>query len=276
MVNGLKLPDAFRERIEDLRSGRLEPVPPRAAATVALLRDHPEAGLQVFMLRRAASMVFAPGAYVFPGGSVDPRDGDHSTAWAGPSPREWGAAFDAGETLARELVCAAVRETFEESLVLLAGPAEDSVVGDTRGAEWEAARQALLDRSLSLAGFLERHGLVLRSDLLRPWSHWITPLVEVRRYDTRFFVAAVPPGQDARDVSSEADRVAWVRPRDAAEAGRRGEMVMLPPTVVTLTELGAYDTVAEVLAARRVIRPLLPEATIVDGDPYLLYPEEPA
>jgi 8-oxo-dGTP pyrophosphatase MutT (NUDIX family) len=273
MVNGIKLPAQFRGRVEAVLAGRAEPATARDAATVVLLRDHPEAGLQVFMLRRVASMAFAPGAHVFPGGSVDPRDGDQATAWAGPPPRDWGQAFGAGDTLARELVCAAVRETFEESLVLLAGPTGDSVVEDTRGEEWEAGRQALLDRSLSFAEFLDARGLVLRSDLLRPWAHWITPLVEPKRYDTRFFVAAMPQGQRARDVSTEADRVAWLRPRDAVEAAGRGEMLLLPPTLATLSDLSAYGDVASVLAAERPIRPLLPEVTLVDGDPYLVLPE---
>jgi 8-oxo-dGTP pyrophosphatase MutT (NUDIX family) len=272
-VNGLKLPGEWRERIEDLLEGRAQPPTPRDAATIVLLRDRPDGGLQVFMLRRVASMAFAPGAYVFPGGSVDPRDGDATIAWAGPPARVWGGAFAAGETLARELVCAAVRETFEESLVLLAGPTETSVVGDTRGDDWEAGRQALLDRSLSFAEFLDRRGLVLRSDLLRPWSHWITPVIEAKRYDTRFFVAAMPAGQRARDVSSEADRVAWVRPADALAAADRGEMLMLPPTLATLRELAGHADVASVLAAERTIRPLVPEPAIVDGEPYLMLPE---
>ncbi|SEG93292.1 hypothetical protein SAMN04489712_13810 [Thermomonospora echinospora] len=276
MIKGLKLPAEMRERLEDMRAGRIDPVPVRDAATVVVLRDHPEHGLQAFMLRRVASMAFAPGAYVFPGGSVDPRDGEASIGWAGPSPRAWGEAFGADETVARELVCAAVRETFEETLVLLAGPTPGSVVDDTRGDAWEADRQALLDRSQSLAQFLDRRGLVLRADLLRPWAHWITPEVETRRYDTRFFVAAIPEGQRAGDVSTEADRVAWVRPADAVERARRGEWFLLPPTLATLAELADYATVADVLAAERTIVPHAPQAKIIDGEAYLVVPEDAA
>ncbi|MCW2914861.1 MAG: hydrolase [Actinomycetia bacterium] len=285
MVNGLKLPAEWLERIEDILEGRAEPPKPRDAATVVVLRDAaPTAGLtrdegpgiEAFMLRRVSSMAFAPGAYVFPGGSVDPRDGDRTTGWTGPTPQEWGTAFGADATLARELVCAAVRETFEETLVLLAGPTGDSVVADTRGEDWEADRQALLDRSQSFAEFLDRRGLVLRSDLLRPWAHWITPTIEPKRYDTRFFVAAMPEGQRARDVSTEADRVAWVRPADAVEAARRGEMFMLPPTLATLTDLTAYDSVSAVLAAERKIVVHEPQAEIIDGEPYLILPEHAA
>ncbi|OLT27931.1 NUDIX hydrolase [Actinomadura sp. CNU-125] len=257
-------------------AGRAEPPPARDAATVVVLRDHDRHGLQAFMLRRVRSMAFAPGAYVFPGGSVDPRDGEATLAWSGPSPAEWGAAFGAGETVARELVCAAVRETFEETLVLLAGPTAETVVDDTRGDAWEKDRQALLDRSQSFGGFLDRRGLVLRSDLLRPWAHWITPKVEPKRYDTRFFVAAIPEGQRARDVSTEADQVTWVRPAEAAERAWAGELAMLPPTLATLTELAEYETVADVLAARREVVAYEPTAEIVDGEAWLVLPEDVA
>jgi 8-oxo-dGTP pyrophosphatase MutT (NUDIX family) len=276
VVNGLKLPSEWRERVEELLAGTVEPPVPRHAATVVVLRDHAVNGLQAFMLRRVSSMAFAPGAYVFPGGSVDARDGERHTRWAGPSPREWGRAFSADPKLARELVCAAVRETFEESLVLLAGATADSVVDDTRGEDWEADRQALLDRSQSFAEFLGRRGLVLRSDLMRPWAHWITPAVEPKRYDTRFFVAAIPEGQRAGDVSTEADQVVWVRPVDAVEKARKGEWPMLPPTLATLAELAEYGSVGEVLAAQREIVGYEPTTEIIDGEPYLVLPEDAA
>ncbi|MFI0354396.1 NUDIX hydrolase [Actinomadura sp. 9N407] len=256
-----------------MRAGRLEPVPARHAATVVVLRDHDEHGLQAFMLRRVASMAFAPGAYVFPGGSVDPRDGEIAPGWSGPSPAEWGKAFNADETLARELVCAAVRETFEETLVLLAGPTGGTVVDDTRGDDWEADRQALLDRSQSFGQFLERRGLVLRSDLLRPWTHWITPAIEPKRYDTRFFVAGMPAGQRARDVSTEADQVAWVRPAEGLERAAAGEWFLMPPTLATLSELAGYETVADVLAAPREIVVHEPIAEVIDDEVYLILPK---
>ncbi len=270
-----RLPEHLADRARDIIEGRTKAVAPRDAATVILLRDDDADGLLVYLLRRVSSMKFAPGAYVFPGGSVDRRDGDLAVGWSGPSPAWWGEAFGAAETLARELVCAAVRETFEESGVLLAGPAEDAIVPDTSADDWEADRQGLLDRSQSLAELLARRGLVLRGDLLRPWAHWITPELEERRYDTRFFVAALPAGQRTRDVSTESDRVAWVRPCDAAEAALRGEMPMLPPTQVTLTELAAHDDVAGVLAAQRRIRPLLPEPIVTGDGVFLTMPEGP-
>ncbi|MBW8482897.1 NUDIX hydrolase [Actinomadura sp. PM05-2] len=262
--------------MEGLRDGTFTPAAARHAATVVVLRDRPGGGVQAFMLRRVSSMAFAPGAYVFPGGSVDPRDGEGELGWSGPAPEAWGEAFAASPTLARELVCAAVRETFEETAVLLAGPTGGTVVDDTRGDDWEADRRALLDRSSSFGGFLARRGLVLRSDLLRPWAHWITPAIEPKRYDTRFFVAAMPAGQRARDVSTESDHAAWVDPADAVAKAKAGEWFLLPPTIATLAELAGYATVADVLAAPREIVVHEPTGAIIDGEAYLVLPEDAA
>ncbi|MFD0774439.1 hypothetical protein ACFQZ2_10935, partial [Streptomonospora algeriensis] len=196
----------------------------RPAATVMLLHESAAGGvLEVYLLRRTSSMRFAPGMHVFPGGGVDERDTDRGIRWAGPRPAEWAERLEAAEPLARALVCAAVRETFEESGVLLAGPPSGGVVADTRGEDWEADRQALVDRSLSFTEFLRRRDLVLRSDLLRAWSRWITPPGESRRFDTRFFAAALPEGQQTRYVGGEADRVAWMRPAawTSTDPGRR-------------------------------------------------------
>src|SRR5439155_2532179 len=150
-----------------------------------LVRDGAR-GIEVFLIRRVAGMAFAGGMTAFPGGGVDPRDADASVAWHGPAAGWWADRFGVDPGMARALVCAAVRETFEESGVLLAGPDADAVVSDTR--PYADARRALVDREVSLAGFLAGAGLVLRADLLRPWANWVTPLAERRRFDTRFFL----------------------------------------------------------------------------------------
>src|SRR5262245_51757908 len=176
-------------------------------------------GMCVYMLRRRSSMAFAVGAYVFPGGSVDASDDDAGIAWAGPDAAEWGRLLGAPAELARTLVCAAVRETFEESGMLLAWPDAGTVLAAAEDEGWEEDRRHLLAGSLSLAQLLRRRGLVLRSDLLRPWARWITPVTEERRYDTRFFTAALPAGQIARDVGGEAGEAAWPEAGGAVEAG---------------------------------------------------------
>jgi 8-oxo-dGTP pyrophosphatase MutT (NUDIX family) len=269
------LPPALLDRARVFLRGGLDVAGARHAATVVLLRDgRAGAGLEVYLLRRASTMAFAAGQHVFPGGSVDLRDGEHSPAWTGRSAAVWGESLGCDITLARALVCAAVRETFEESGVLLAGASADAVVADTTGATWEADRQALVDRSESLAELLERRGLVLRSDLLRPWAHWITPEFEPRRFDTRFFVAAVPRGQRARDVSGEADLAIWMPVADAVGGYESGALPMLPPTIVALRELAAYATVEEVLAVEMTVTPWMPRA-VLDGDRVLLVVDGP-
>ena len=263
-----RLPAEMAAHVRALASGETKAAEPRHASTVVLLRDRPE-GMQAYLLRRTQTMAFAAGMYVFPGGSVDPRDEMLSDdAWAGPPPAEWAKLLSGDEAMTKALVCAAVRETFEESGVLLAGTGPDDVVADTTGEDWESDRIALVDRSLSFAAMLDRRGLVLRADLLRPWAHWITPEVEPKRFDTRFFVAALPAGQLTRDVGGEADRVAWVRPSDALAAADSGAMGMLPPTAFTLSELATYDTVAAVLAAgtERDVKPVLPKIVLGDDD----------
>ncbi|MEU3963579.1 NUDIX hydrolase [Streptomyces buecherae] len=266
-------PPEWPERIRALASGALVPVEPRRAATVLLLRDT-AAGPAVYMLRRRASMAFAGGAYAYPGGSVDARDEERDTGWAGPSRARWAERLGTDEGTAQAIVCAAVRETFEEAGVLLAGPDARTVVADTTGDDWEADRAALVARELSFADFLARRSLVLRSDLLAGWARWITPEFEPRRYDTWFFAAALPAGQRTRNASTEADRTVWIRPREAAVGYDRGELLMMPPTIATLRELIPHATAAAALAAAadKDLTPILARATLRDGEIELSWP----
>ena len=219
----------------------------RQAATVRLLRDGAP-GLEVYLLRRTKGMPFAAGMTAYPGGGVDPRDGDTDVAWVGPAAGEWATAWGCDERIARELVCAAVRETFEEAGVLLAGPPGAGVVPDVSGDDWEEQRQSLLARELSMAELLSHRGLALRADLLRPYAHWVTPPGESRRYDTKFFTALMPAGQEARDVSGEADEAVWTTPAAALAEYDAGTRPMLPPTVHTLGQLQPFPDAAAALA----------------------------
>ncbi|WP_328495568.1 NUDIX hydrolase [Streptomyces sp. NBC_00414] len=300
MANGQWYPPEWPERIRALAEGTLTPVVPRRAATVMLLKDtgsgsgseatgsrpagdatgsRPAGDATgsrpaVHMLRRRASMAFAGGAYAYPGGGVDTRDDDHHVRWAGPTRAWWASRLGVDETSAQAIVCAAVRETYEEAGVLLAGPAADTVVGDTTGDDWEADREALVARDLSFAEFLDRRGLVLRSDLLGAWTRWITPEFEPRRYDTWFFVAVLPEGQRTRNASTEADRTVWIRPSDALDGYDKGDLLMMPPTIATLRQIGAYATAAEALAAApgQDMTPVLARAGLEGGELVLSWP----
>lgn len=272
-AGGQWYPPEWPDRIRALADGSLTPVEPRRAATVMLLRDT-DAGPAVHMLRRRTSMAFAGGAYAYPGGGVDPRDEDHRIGWAGPSLADWSDRLGTDPRTAQAIVCGAVRETFEEAGVLLAGEAPDTIVGDTTGDDWEADRLALVARELSFAEFLDRRGLLLRSDLLGAWARWITPAFEPRRYDTWFFVAALPEGQRTRNASTEADRTVWIRPGEAAAGYDKGELLMMPPTISTLRSLEPYESAADALAgaADQDLTPVLAQAALEGGDVVLSWP----
>jgi 8-oxo-dGTP pyrophosphatase MutT (NUDIX family) len=232
-----------------------------------LVRDvAPASGLEVFLMRRHAAMEFAAGMTVFPGGGVDDRDRDadlsRHRAWYGPEPDWWAQRFGIEADLAGALVCAAARETFEESGVLFAGTADDpdGIVRDA--SVYRAERAALEDRSLSFADFLCSQRLVLRADLLRPWSNWVTPEEErTRRYDTYFFVGALPEGQRADGENTESDHAAWARPEAAIDDFAEGRALLLPPTWSQLDSLTGR-TVGEVLALERRIDRVQPKLTV--------------
>jgi len=229
---------------------------PRPAATVMLIRDKRQGlarEIEVFLMRRHSTMEFVAGVMVFPGGGVDDRDRNADIAWFGPEPTWWAQRFGVESDLAEALVCAAARETFEESGVLFAGPVDDpdGIVGDA--SVYREARAALADNSLSFGEFLRRENLVLRADLLRPWANWVTPKEErTRRYDTFFFVGALPEGQRDDGDNTETDQAGWITPQEALDDFGGGRTFLLPPTWTQLDSLNGR-TVAEVLAVERKI-----------------------
>ena len=273
MPSRVPVPRGMAERARDFFARDLPPAAPRDAATVILLRQSP--GVEVFLLRRAGALEFAPGACVFPGGSVDEPDADPGigeTGWAGPSPADLGDLLGISADRARALVCAAVRETFEESGVLLAGSSTAELVRD--GAALEQDRDSLLSGTVSIGDLLRLRGLLLRADLLRPWARWITPVISPRRFDTWFFATTLPPGQTASLAAGESDSGSWWDPAAALDAARSGEITLLPPTAVTLAEIAGYQDVAAVMATRRQIAPLMPTVVVEDDQVWLAMPPE--
>lgn len=225
-----------------------EELVPRPAATVVLLRptggDPAAAGFEVFVLRRVASMAFAPSMTVFPGGGVDPSDAD-DVPWWGPEPvwfaQRFGLPGRQGAELARRVVVAAVRELWEETGLLLAVPSSESRGTDAPGSP--------------LMARLTRDGLAIDTARLRPWAQWVTPPGRTRRYDTRFFVAAQPDGAAPRLATTEADEGVWATPAALLAADGAGSVRLMPPTRAVLTDLARHATVADVLAAEPDIVP---------------------
>jgi 8-oxo-dGTP pyrophosphatase MutT (NUDIX family) len=258
----IPVPRGVGMRAAEVASGQRQAAVPRNAATVMLVRP----GIEVLMLARARAMDFAPGAHVFPGGSVDPDDAE--APWDGPLPSP-----DLGvpPELARTLISAAVRETFEESGVLLGYDkplSEDRLADDPLSDD----RHALLAGQRSFGEIMRKNKLALTSDLLTPWGRWITPEASDRRFDTWFFAAAMPAGQVA-DASAESDSIAWLRPADALDAARAGQLTLLPPTAVMLAQLSGYADVGGVLGARPDIAPLMPTVAVEDDGTWLIMPD---
>jgi 8-oxo-dGTP pyrophosphatase MutT (NUDIX family) len=228
---------------------------PRQAATVVLLRDGRD-GPQAYLQRRPAGMGFAGGLWVFPGGRVDEADRDPAVEerWAGPPPVAWARRLGLPVEEARGHLVAACRETFEEAGLLLATPrpTAEALAG---------ARRELLAGAEGLAGVLARLGVRLDTAGLRYWAWWVTPEVEARRYDTRFFVAGLPADAAVTAHLAEAEHERWLPPAQAAaDQGRP----MLPPTRYTLRDLAGFGSVAEALAAG-VDRPVERILPVLDG-----------
>jgi 8-oxo-dGTP pyrophosphatase MutT (NUDIX family) len=263
------------------------PVPVRDAATVMLVRDgvDPEGrvDIEVCMLRRNLASEFVAGAYVFPGGSVDPADrgGPAEELCDGLSDAEASRILGV-DSDGLALWVAALRECFEEAGVLLARPG-----GADRGPDlldttdpavaerFEAHRLAVNDGTSGLLDVCRAEDLVLAVDAVHYVSHWITPELSPRRYDTRFFVTAAPPGQVARHDDGETIATVWLRPGDALDRFGAGEIELLPPTVDALTTLAAHRSTAAVLAwARGVtdVPTILPIVLLVDGQLLILRP----
>jgi 8-oxo-dGTP pyrophosphatase MutT (NUDIX family) len=243
---------------------------PRDAATVVLLRDEAE-GFSVFMVRRHQKSGFMAGAYVFPGGTLDEADRDPRllAKTSGRSAEE--AARVLGEEDAQRalgLHVAALRETFEEAGVLLA---------DALGGIALAPLRERLHGGEAFSTLLEELGVSLRADALTPWARWITPAVERRRYDARFFIARAPESQEAAHDRIEVTAGEWLTPAGALARWEAGEIQLPPPTLRTLEQLRAYDTIDAVLTEARartprVVMPVFRQmgdvwALILPGDP---------
>ncbi len=245
----------------------------RDAATVLLLRDRPSGEFEVLMVQRHGQSGFMAGAHVFPGGKLDASDSapEVTSRLRGFSAEHATRALGESELpaqLALGLFVAALRETYEEAGVLLADvdPAADL----------SAARRRLND-GLSFAQVLSELDAHLRVDQIVAFSRWITPVVEPRRFDTRFFLARVEASQLAEHDTHETTCHAWLTPREAIDATLRGEIMLPPPTLKSLLELAELPSSEAALEMARSRRPplLCPVIEQVAGTLTILLPGDP-
>jgi len=240
----------------------------RAAATVVLLRDRPDAPYEFLLMRRGRNQAFMGGAFVFPGGTLDESDlnPELTACVAGFSATDAKRLLqedDLPEPVAFGLFMAAIRETFEEAGVLLArnerGGHVNPAVPET-AARLDTCRGELHERRLTLAELARRENLLLAPDLLKPYAHWITPEIEGRRFDTRFFLARLPERQVPVHDQMELTESRWLDAATALAEHAAGRIVLMPPTLKTVEELlGFSDTESLFPAARvRQIRTILP------------------
>jgi 8-oxo-dGTP pyrophosphatase MutT (NUDIX family) len=253
------------------------------SSSIVLVRDAPR-GLEVFMLERHLESDFAGGAYVFPGGKLDPADRTlPADRWRGQDPHAWvdRLGVDAPED-ALGLMVAAVRETFEEAGVLLATRAGAPVTADDLASpEVVEARRRMSSRDERWAwtDWLRDEDIVLDLDALALWSWWVTPEGLHRRYDTRFFVAVVPPVQVPALAHDEVEMTAsrWTTPQAALDAQAAGDVTIIYPTRENLEGLAAYPDVEGLWRAAvggaTDTRRLVPRIVEVDGTPHIQHPD---
>jgi 8-oxo-dGTP pyrophosphatase MutT (NUDIX family) len=246
--------------------------PLRAAATVVMLRDG-AGGLEVFLVRRHGMSDVLGGAYVFPGGKVDLADAEFDEeAHLDASPAALHAALhepELTEEAAKALYVAALREAFEETGVLFAQGA---------GAAQAAMAMELLKEGRGFDEVIAMMRARLTTASLQPWSRWITPLkgavMQNKRFDTRFFLAAPPPGQEASHDNHEAIASVWLAPRRALEQYREGEIELAPPQILSLAHLARHASVQSAFDEARGRTPpvILPEAFEDEEERYMCYP----
>jgi 8-oxo-dGTP pyrophosphatase MutT (NUDIX family) len=246
-----------------------------------LLRDGAE-GIEVCLMQRNLASDFVGGAYVFPGGAVDPEDGDERSAAACRGLDDAEASRRLGlERGGLAFWVAAIRESFEEAGVLIARHADGRPldVTDPAAADRFARHREDVDRARrSIADVALEEDLRLDAGALHYFSRWITPLGSHRRYDTRFFVAAAPPDQEVVHDDRELIGTAWLTPTEALRRHDDGEIVMIFPTVRTLVALGRFASSADVLDHARDlsdVRPVLPTITEGPDGMRILLPGDP-
>jgi len=244
-------------------------VNPRDAATVILVRTLNESSWELFLARRHRRQSFMAGAFVFPGGQLEKSDCESelsSLVLAADSFHPEDLLQDNSLTpdRARGFFIAAIRETFEEAGIFLAGDSNGNFINfqqEEAFARFTAHRQALNLGEISFADVLRKENILLFPDALIPYSHWITPEGETKRFDTRFFLAELPQGQETVSDYKELTEFLWVTPQNALAMHLSRKIILMPPTLKTVMELTSFASVDELFAAakKRILYPILPQ-----------------
>jgi len=241
------------------------------ASTVVLLRaDDP---FEVFLVRRNDSIAFLGGAHVFPGGRVDPADHTDDVDATAENIRAAVARMaDVPAEVAIAHHVAAIRELFEEAGVLLARPLTARSVD-----RLAADRRDLLSGQTTFADIIDREHLQLSLDELAYFAHWVTPEIEIRRFDTRFFIARAPEGQTPIHDAGETTHSEWIEPAAAIERCRSGLISLPPPTWTTLEMLARFESIDAIFdwARRKPIPRVQPRFEKRGGQTLLFYPGDP-
>lgn len=251
---------------------------PRPAATVTLVRDAPQ-GFEVLMMQRSFQSVFVPGAYVFPGGAVDPTDSsdDISALCSGLTDAEASRRLGVASGGLAYWV-AAIRESFEEAGILFACNGKGDMVtldDDASAQRFHDYRSRVEHGEQTLSAMLRHEGLHLPLRHIAYFSHWITPAGAPRRYDTRFFVAAAPPAQKPLHDNRETINHLWVRPAQALSLHQQKKFDMRTPTVNTLRLFAEHDTIDSLMTCMRVLGDIPVIAPRTDKDGRRLLPGMP-
>ena len=255
----------------------------RKATTVILLRENTSKGFEVFLVRRHDASAFMGGNYVYPGGSVDPADQspDVLSFCRGLSPEKACKILQNSppdESIGYRI--AGVRELFEEAGILLACDTEGKILTCANRIEREKLlryRESLHRKTLSLTHLAQQENFFLALDQLHYYAHWITPEARTIRFDTRFFVALHPSGQEACHDQRETTHGLWITPLQALEENLHGEVILSPPTLKTLEDLSRFRSIDNVLASLQGIKtsPVLPVFVKLPSEILNIFPWDP-
>ena len=257
---------------------------PKKATTVILLKDKEPEGFEVFLLKRHEKSSFMGGNFVYPGGRVDRDDGSLESCSLSK-----GITFEEAQKILGGITSpeegfaywiAGIRELFEEAGVLLAYDQKGNLFQFKNRDEQEKFsnyRVLLQKGGITICQIAQEEKLLFALDQLHYYAHWITPEARPERFDTRFFLAHYPLGQEASHDQKETTAGIWIIPRKALEENLKGEVILSPPTLKTLEDLSRFKTIDEVFTSlrNREFQPILPILTKISSGPIIIFPWDP-